>query len=357
MKQILTAAAVLLALCLCLTAVPASGGDAGDPLISRSYLEGTFSESLDETIRARVDAADKELRDAAGQGSGGASANTSAAGVTLKKDDVLSVSAGAAFVPLRGEVRASDGVLVDVTEGREAAPGLLERGHRYIIAENASLTMASPAAVVSWEGPAVLTASAQPDCFAIASALRSLGLFRGTGSGIGEGFDLDQPPTRGEGLVMFLRILGEEQAALESSYTHPFTDVPGWLRPYVAWAYAKGYSNGVSSTQFAPGQPLSAQQYVELLLRALGYSSAGTEDFRTSLERALADGILTEKECQVLRQEPFLRAHVAYLSYYSLDAVLSGTRQTLAQRLAAGGAISEAQLAAARAMVETLRLG
>lgn len=354
MKPILTAAALLLALCLCLPAALASGGDAADPLISRSYLEGTFSESLNETIRARADAADKALRDAVGQGSGGAS---SAAGVTLKEDDVLSASAGTVFVPLRGEVRASGGTLVDVTEGREAAPGPLERGHRYILAEDASLTIASPAAVVSWEGPAVLAASAQPDCFAIASALRSLGLFRGTGSGVGEGFDLDQPPTRGEGLVMFLRILGEEQAALESGYTHPFADVPGWLSPYVAWAYEKGYSNGVSDARFAPDQPLPAQQYVELLLRALGYSSAGTEDFRTSLERALADGVLTERECQVLRQEPFLRAHVAYLSYYSLDAALSGTRQTLAQRLAAAGVVSGEQLAAARAMVETLRLG
>ena len=34
---------------------------------------------------------------------------------------------------------------------------------------------------------------------------------------------------------MFLRLLGEESDALAFNGTHPFTDVPGWLSPYVAY--------------------------------------------------------------------------------------------------------------------------
>ena len=156
--------------------------------------------------------------------------------------------------------------------------------------------------------------------------------------------------------MLFLRLLGEEDAALQYTGGHPFADVPGWLDPYVAWAWEKGYSNGVSAGRFGPGHALSAGQYVELLLRALGYSQAGTDDFHTALERALDGGVLTGGEYEFLQRAPFLRAHAVYLSYYGLDATLQGTGQTLAQRLAAGGLVTEAQLAAARSMVETLRL-
>lgn len=356
MKRFLTAAALLLALCL--TAVPASGGDAKDPLISLSYLEGTFSQTLDSAISASLDAADQVLLDSLPHTLPAGTETPSGGNATLKEGDVLSGSTGLAVTPLGGDVRLSGGTVVDVTEGREAAPGLLETGHRYIVAENASasFTVDSPAAVVSWEGGASLALSAQPDYYAIASALRSLGLFQGSGSGVGDGFDLYLAPTRGEGLVMFIRILGEESAALACTDSHPFTDVPGWLDRYVAWAYRQGYSNGVSDTQFDPDRPISAAEYQELLLRALGYSTAGVDDYATSLERALDLGALTNREYVVLTEEPFRRAHVAYLSYYSLDMTISGSRQTLAQRMAAEGLLTEEQLASARDQAKTQRL-
>ena len=366
MKKYLTAAALFLALCL--TAALASGGDAGDPLVSLSYLEGSFSRTLDETIAARMDAADQEIRDAVRQRPDGGDpgvlppdpAPLSGENITLKEGDVLSGSTGLSFLALGGGVHLNiaGGAVVDVTGGSEAASGPLKTGHRYIAAENAavSFTVTSPAAVVSWTGSGTLTRSARPDYFAIAAALRSLDLFRGSGSGVGGGFDLHLAPTRGEGLVMFLRILGEEADALACGYSHPFTDVPAWLNPYVAWAYQKGYSNGVSAVRFDPDQPITAQEYVELLLRALGYSTAGVDDYSTSLERALDCGALTNGEYVALGEPPFCRAHVAYISYYSLDMTVSGTRQTLARRMMDQGLLTEEQLAAARSQVETLRL-
>jgi len=354
MKKSLTAAALFLVLCL--TAAWASGGDAGDPLVSLSYLEGSFSQSLETSINARLDAADREVRDNVQRLSGLIAGETA----TLKEGDILTGSTGFLFTPLGGDVRlsVSGGAVVDVTAGREASPGLLEPGHRYIVAENASagFTVGSPAAVAFWEGDGVLTPSTGPDYYAIAKALQSLNLFRGSGSGIGEGFDLYLAPTRGEGLVMFIRLLGEEADALACTDSHPFTDVPEWLNPYVAWAWRQGYSNGVSATAFDPDAPISAVEYVELLLRALGYSAAGACDYSTSLERALECGALTGGEYAVLTGAPFRRAHVAYISYYSLDTAISGTRQTLARRLVARGLLTEEQLASARAQAETFRL-
>lgn len=350
MKKLFTAAALFLALCLCLTAALAFGGDAGDPLISLSYLEGEFSQALEEAVIARLDTAAKAPQDAPASGG-----NT-----TLKEGDSLTGSTGMVLTPLGGEVRVSvsGGAVVDITEGREVSAGPLSEGHRYLVAENAEavFTIKSPAAPVLWEGSADLTPSDRPDYYAIARALRELELFRGTGSGIGEGFDLHRPLTRGEGIVMFLRVLGEEADALADHGSHPFADVPAWLSPYAAWAYQKGYSNGVSENSFDPDRPISATEYMELMLRALGYSTAGTDDYATSLERGLNCGVLTAGEHTLLSETSFRRAQAAYLSYYCLDTAVSGADQTLAQRLADEGLFSAAQLAAAQAQVETPRL-
>lgn len=346
MKKLFTAIGLLLALSLCLTAAMASGGEAAETLISLSYLEGSFLPALEEAVSARLDAA------------GEVASSFSGGNTTLKEGDVLSGGTGLIFTPLRGEVRVSGGTVVDVTEGREVKAGLLPDGHRCLVTEDAPavFTVESPAAVVIWEGDADLTLSANPDYYAIAGALRELELFRGTGSGVGEGFDLHLAPTRGEGLVMFLRVLGEEADALAYSGDHPFTDVPEWLSPYVAWAYRQGYSNGVSKTSFDPDRPISAPEYMELMLRALGYSAAGRDDYATSLERGLDCGALTLGEFAAFGEVSFRRAHAAYLSYYSLDTAVHGAGQTLGQRLAASGLFTEARLAAARAQVETPRL-
>lgn len=369
MKKTRTAAALLLTLGLCLTAALAAGGDAA--LLSLSHLQGAFSQSLDVSLEGRLEAMEKEVQaaaqarlDAMGDNllaSSGQSFAPQPREAALKTGDVLTGSTGLSVIPLAGEVRLTitSGAVVDVTEGREVSSGqTLSLRHRYLAAEDAlaSFTVVSPTAVVSYEGSYALSPSCgDPDYFAIARALRDLGLFRGTGSSIGEGFDLHLVPNRGQGLVMFLRLLGEEDSALGCTYAHPFTDVPPWLDRYAAWAYQWGYTNGVAPTLFGTEQPLSAPEYQEFLLRALGYSVAGVHDYATALERALDCGALTSREYEALRAEPFLRAHVAYMSFYSLEMPLSGSRQTLAQRLEAAGVLTGDQLAGAQVNSPRLR--
>ena len=279
----------------------------------------------------------------------------------MKQDDILQTVTGDGVLLLAGsgQVNYSSGAVVDVTAGEEALPGhLLTANHRYIVAENAQagFTVTSAAAVLSFEGGGTLTRSLSPDYYSAACALREAGLFRGSGSGVGEGFDLHLAPTRGESLVMFLRLLGEESDALASNGAHPFTDVPGWLSPYVAWAWQKGYTSGVAADRFGSDQPVSAVEYEEFLLRALGYSTAGVDDYTTSLERALGLGALTQGEYTMLRETAFLRAHAAYVSWYSLDMPLNGGGETLAQRLTAANRITEEQLEAARAQINFSRI-
>lgn len=351
--------ALLLGALLCLLAATAAGGTAADPLISRAYLEGEFSALLETAISRRADDADALVRAAAGGQPGGPGAAAQA--VTLKEQDVLSGSTGLTVTSLGGGIRLDikTGAVVDATTGQEIPSGRqLELNHRYILAENttADFAVTSPAAVICYGGSGQLTASARPDYYAISCALRSLNLFQGSGSGIGEGFDLYRAPTRGEGLVMFLRLLGEEAEALSCTYGHPFQDVPAWLDRYVAWAYHNGYANGIAPDQFGCARQISAVEYEEFLLRALGYSVAGVDDYSTSLERALNCGALTNGEYELLRQSDFLRAHVVYMSYYSLDMTLSGKTQTLAQRLADKGLVTGEQVAQAQGSVNSLRI-
>lgn len=355
------ATALLLGLLLCLTALTAAGGTQGDPLISLSYLTGAFTQSLDEAVSTRLDTSDEAIRTAAGQAPSLPAGPSGLEEHTLKEGDILSGATGLVVVPLGGGIRldVSGGAVVDVTAGEEVLPGhLLPANHRYIVAENAQadFTVTTPAAVLSYEGSGVLTRSLSIDYYAAACALREAGLFQGSGSGVGEGFDLYLAPTRGESLVMFLRLLGEEADALASAGTHPFTDVPGWLSPYVAWAWQRGYTSGVAADRFGSGQPVTAVEYEEFLLRALGYSTAGVDDYTTSLERALALGALTQGEYAMLQEEVFLRAHTAYVSYYSLDMPLNGGKSTLAQHLIAAGRMTEAQLEAARAQINFSRI-
>ena len=108
-----------------------------------------------------------------------------------------------------------------------------------------------------------------------AHRLNALGLFLGTGSG----YDLGGTATRLHGIIMLTRMLGEEDAALSFDGPCPFSDVAaGKPSAYTGYAFAQGYTTGVSTTTFRPNGALSFKHYVTFLLRALGYDD-GAGDF------------------------------------------------------------------------------
>ena len=338
-----------------------------DPLISRSYLEDTFAPALLEEIGHRARSDGQALADQAAETAGRESAlrnpfrayAAQMEELILKERDVLACPTGTVVLPLAGSVSAvfSSGAVIDLTEGREiASRSVLTPTHRYLVAEDttAAFTVSSPSAVLHWQGYGTLAASRAMDYTAIADALNALDLFRGSGTGYGRGYDLERYPTRLEALVMFIRVLGEEEAALAYEGSHPFSDVP-WGDSYVAYAYSKGYAVGYGDGIFGSDDPVDAVSYVEFLLRAMGYSTP-QENWLTSVDRAAELGLLTQGEREALADGPFYRAQVAYLSYYMLDAPLPGGEKTLAQRLVSLGIFSDSQLEEARAMVTGQRI-
>ena len=140
----------------------------------------------------------------------------------------------------------------------------------------AAFTVTSKTAVVDYQGIYTFSDSNAVDYNAMAAALKGLHLFKGTFTGYGEGFDLEAAPTRLQALIMFIRVLGEEEQALDWTGTTPFTDIAKGTETekYVGYAYSRGYTNGYSATQFKPAGAVNAYQYTEFVLRAMGYSSA-----------------------------------------------------------------------------------
>ena len=268
----------------------------------------------------------------------------------VKQDDILSGVTGLQVIPLAGEltVSFSAGTVVDVTDGRELTSGsAIPINHRCLVAEDttALFTCTSKTAVLSYCGSYHFALSDKPDRNAMAEALQSLSLFRGTGSGIGSGYELEKTPTRAEALIMLIRMLGEEKAALACTASQPFIDVPDWCAPYVAYAYERGYSNGVGTdslghSYFGTQQTASAAMYVEFMLRALGYSSTATTNISDALDRAVTAGVLTAG---------------AYLSYYALSVRTSGGA-ALSRKLIDAGVFTDADYRAAQALVKTARI-
>ncbi len=104
-----------------------------------------------------------------------------------------------------------------------------------------------------------------------AERLYYLGLMNGVGTVNGfVDFALDEPMTRLAALVVTARMLGAEREALEAEDTaHPFSDVPAWGAPYVAYFWRTGFL-GEGGGQFRPNDPVSADFFLKCMFYLLG---------------------------------------------------------------------------------------
>ena len=356
---------VLITVCLLLTvsvvsALAAVGGSS-DPLASLSYLTGTFTDAVERQVEEKLDASDETLLRGDTSSSGSAAAVTWAE-TRLKEGDLLTGSTGTSVLVLAGSVQVSfsSGTVVDVTTGTAVPSGsALTVNHRYLVAEDTSAAFAvtSKTAVVDYQGPYTFRYSNATDYNAIAAALKTMHLFQGSFTGYGDGYDLEVAPTRLQALIMFIRVLGEEDAALAYSGSTPFTDIAAGSQSekYVGYAYSMGYTNGYSATTFRPSQTVTASQYMEFILRALGYSSASNTNLSGTLSNALVNGVITAGELASLQDGTFLRADLAYVSYYALDAAMAGSGQTLREMLQDKGVFTAREAAEAAAMISSGR--
>ena len=189
------------------------------------------------------------------------------------------------------------------------------------------------------------------DFDAAAQDLQQIGMFRGTGSG----FDLDREPTRAEAAVMLTRLYGAEEtaAALYESgeLSNPFTDVPAYAAPSVAWLYAQGLTKGMSETVFGASRACSLKDYCVFLLRALGYQDGVDFSYADALSFAAEKGFYDP----AVYSGPFLRDDLAGITYDALCSDVKDGSAYLLKKLVDDGSIDKAAAQALLKKAEAYR--
>lgn len=180
-----------------------------------------------------------------------------------------------------------------------------------------------------------------------AEVLYELGLFRGTGASEDGSpvFALEKPATRMQGLIMLIRLLGEEEEALAFEGECPFTDVSGDAAKYAAYAYSKGYTSGTDAATFGNG-PLKSNAFLTFVLRALGYDDrAGDFTYSTAILLAEKIELITRGE-YVNGSATLYRDACVQIAYNALLTEPNGEEQMLVQLLLEDGAVTETAVAA-----------
>ena len=196
---------------------------------------------------------------------------------------------------------------------------------------------------------ALSVGAAAADFEPVAQELSTIGMFRGTGSG----FELDRAPTRAEAAIMLVRLYGAEDSAAADyaagSISHPFTDVPAYAAPHVAWLYTEGLTKGVSADKFGSAELCSVQSYATFLLRALGYKDGEDFEYADALTCAQEKGFYMP----MMFLGDFLRDDLAALTYQALAADTAEGDTYLLKTLVDSGAVDKS---AAQPMMEKMEL-
>jgi opacity protein-like surface antigen len=166
-----------------------------------------------------------------------------------------------------------------------------------------------------------------------AATLYSLGLFSGTGTN-SDGtpkFDLNRTLNRAEAVTMLVNLLGKSDAAASGSWTSPFKDVPDWAKAAVGYAYESGLVGGLNADTFGSRQPVTANQFAALVLRALGYKDGQDFSFADAAKFAEKLG-LTETDLTAVKT--FLRGDAVKIAAAALSVDYKDSGAVLSQVIA-----------------------
>ena len=374
--------AALAAVALCVTTLASAPGNkasgtAGDPVVSLKYVNEVFIPKVQALAASAADGlADKHIPSALSRLSQAANLEvvtsresfnatvdyygymryldsghymmTSGETITLNAGERLCMIVGAEFSIVAGSAmlygaRAAE--IINVTDGTKLYAGLsAAQRNKYILASDdvAGVVSLSNGTKVNVTGKFQVLPAYSSRHTDAAFSLKTLGLMLGSN----KGFELERTGTRLEGLIMFLRLLGEENAALSSNGVHPFSDVPKWAGgtadKYVAYAYQKGYTKGVSDTKFGSNSEITLEQYLTFVLRAIGYTDGRNFSWETAPADSVRLGIMDEYEKRSLLRAGFYRDGMAYVSYRALSAYTLDGGISLLDKLIYDGVVSRA---------------
>jgi hypothetical protein len=140
-----------------------------------------------------------------------------------------------------------------------------------------------------------------------------------------------------------IRLLGQEETALAYTGSNPFTDVPAWGVPYVAFGFAEGITNGTSELTFSPNQYITCQQFTAFLLRVLGYSEkTGDFAYEDTPAFSMDVGLFDKATLDVLGDGSFLRSESVVAIVKALTTMVKDSKDIrLIDKLAASNFVTE----------------
>lgn len=149
-------------------------------------------------------------------------------------------------------------------------------------------------------------------------------------------FDLHRDLTRLEAAVMAVRLMGMEDEALGSTYTHPYTDIPEWAAGYISCLWNCGLLEQSAEGLFSPQAPASVETFMSYMLYALGYRMAeGDYNLLTSADQGRSAGI-----CVTAEDEPLTRGDAVIAMYNTLRANVKESSRVLSEMLVQEGKMS-----------------
>ena len=385
MRRIAAALLAMLLLAGCVAAV-AAGGSSSDPLLTQSYITNTYipetvaqadkeiqsglgkvyDDALDE-LKAQAELYQARANALAGEGGGYAASFTEQ---RFKHGDVITLDTGSSGMLLAGSATisyASGGGVVDMTTAADVASGAaMTAQHRYLAAENTPLPADCHIRHCRAGAPGVLLRGKERrhGLQRTGQCPEGDGAVQGRRHGYGDGLMLENAPTRIEGPDhVFSACWVRNRRPWPQTEPCPFVDVPAWCQSYVDLCLRQGVHQGRGARTarmlyFAPYVTITSGEYMTFVLRALGYQDSGSNpDFQwdSALLRSLELGCITDGEYKLLVEEPFLRAQVAYVSYYALDAKMK-SGGTLLSHLASAGTLDSAKVKKVQAGVVTERI-
>ena len=296
---------VVLIICLCTVLGAAisvaSAVTQTNTLISRSYLENTYRKELDGMITEQVASAlsavqnnARQMLDSIGEDYLNLLAPSSDGNMEwlISGDlfayhgvsgDTVTLNSGSGVIWQKGSA-TFDGVLIDVTTGKEVTDGSLTVNHRYIADGMVFITVTGESAAWSVEGEWLTSAESQesqepvepptpvepvktfadvPETAWYHDAVYYVverGLFQGTSD---TAFSPGTTMTRG----MLTTVLYRMSGSPEVSYSPIFTDVPQdkWFTEGTVWAGQNDVVKGMGDGTFKPNGELTRAQIAQML--------------------------------------------------------------------------------------------
>lgn len=342
-KKLFAAALALLVLLGCATVGWA--GSQSDPLISLSYLNGTFLAGLKAYVTQWVAQDTQSLYDAAAAKAEQTtvSADGWIASFGFEPGEVeyggtIILATGSGLIWTSGSGTVSAGALVDTTVGMELTEGsALTAGHRYLAGTDARVDVSSQSAQWMAEGNWRLSGEGTPEPPAmpftdvsesawyyddVRFVLES-GLFDGVTD---TQFCPRNTMSRGMMATVLYRMAGEP----EVGYSPVFSDVPEgkWYTKGIVWCAKMDIVGGTGGGLFEPGQTIARQQIATMLYNYAviagkpvsergnlnAFSDADSVSFwaKDAMRWAVGAGILDgSDDGKLLPQDGATRAHVA----------------------------------------------